>query len=169
MSFLFWSFRLAVVSLWLIKWLPTMNTNINIQLPKDHIPHIKEYYLSRLKQLETEVLDIRTLLTELDLQNNAPALMLGQLSIPHATQPTNGYNPKWSLIKKAKFALNLAGRPMTSKEIVDFIIDNYDSALKPDRKRFMSSMSGTLSAKSKEGGIFTRSQNDADDFEYLIA
>jgi hypothetical protein len=146
-----------------------MHTDINIKLTKEHIPHIKEYYQTRLTALQTELAEINEIIKQLSSQESLANVNGQSLLLPQQSQSVGGYNPKWSLIKKAKFAITTAGRALTSKEIVDFIIDNYDTDLKEDRKRFMSSMSGTLSGKSKEGGIFKRKQNDADEFEYEIA
>jgi len=136
--------------------------NNTIQLPKDFAPQIREYYLTRLKQLETESLEIKNLISHLDAPTQ---LSIIDLPFENAGNIT-GYSSKWTMLKKAKFVLSKASKAMTSKEIVDFIIDNYEPEAINFRKKFMSSMSGTLSAKSKEG-LFSREQNEADDFEYL--
>jgi hypothetical protein len=148
-----------------------MSTNISIHLPKEHIPQLREYYQNRLTSLQKELNEVSALLEQLESQVHTTTQVNGQgvlISPPVQISP-GGYHPKWSLIKKAKFALKEAGRPLTSKEIVDLIIDNHDPAMRNERKRFMSSMSGTLSAHSKPGGIFKRQQNELEDFEYEVA
>lgn len=151
-----------------------MTTNINIQLPKEHIPQLREFYTSRLAQLQKEIGEVSALLQQLDSQitvSNGNTVVNGQgVLIPAAVNiPPGNYHPKWSFIKKAKFALKEAGRALTVKEIVDFLLDNYEPNLKNERKKFMSSMSGTLSHQSKEGGIFKRRQNELEEYEYEIA
>ena len=146
-----------------------MLQNINIQLPANHVPQIKDFYLARLKDLETETTEIKTLLSQLDLQSYTPIVPNRQMAIIEPQSTLISYNRKWPLTKQAKYVLSTTGEPMTSKDIVDYIITNCDSSIKENRKRFMSSMSGTLSSKSREGGIFKREQNDADEFEYTLA
>jgi hypothetical protein len=147
-----------------------MSTQPIFQIPKEHVPQIREYYLNRRVLLRTELAEVDSLLLQLGIQaEEAAPMMNGQISLLPDNGNPSGYNPRWNLIKKAKFAIKNAGRPLTSKEIVEFIINNYDKPLNTQRKKFMSSMSGTLSNKSKAGGVFKRTQNDADEYEYDIA
>ena len=141
-----------------------MATNISIEIPKEHIPHMKEYYRSRLAQLQKELTEINHLLKQIEKEQSQQLSLIPDSR--EAPSSLNGYNPKWPIVKKAKFAIELLGRPASSSEIVDFLIENYEQDKKGERKQFMASISGTLSLKSKEGGPFKRSPNDVGEFEY---
>ena len=150
-----------------------MTHSLNI-LPEEHKPLIREFYKKRLDELMEETNKIQGLLASLDGEIIEPSKTLTFQPTLLSTTPTPLssliYNSRWPLIKKAKFAIRQAGKPLTSSQIVEYIIRDCEPALKDDRKRFMSSISGTLSAKSKQpGGIFKRQKNDEEDYEYEIA
>lgn len=79
-------------------------------------------------------------------------LFMTIINNPYRDEPTiPGYNKKAKWIEKIAFVIEECGRPMSSSEITERIIE-----IEPymDRKVVSNSVSATLSVNSKENGIF---------------
>ncbi len=81
----------------------------------------------------------------------------------------DNYSEKWQWQKKIAFAISLAGKPLTASEIVDSVL-NYEPTL--DRKRALSSVSGTLSTKSGDAyendKQFIRGISESGEYSYEL-
>lgn len=152
--------------------------NNNIQLPSTHAKHIKEFYRNRLLEIEKEAAEIKILLKDID-SNTQSGSSIGtfpfdspitshEATIVDSPFPKT-YNPKWSNQKKAQFIIRVKGKALTSAEIVDTIMNEYEHEIEGGRKKLLGSMSSVLSGNCKPGGIFTRKHNDLDDWVYDVS
>jgi len=62
------------------------------------------------------------------------------------------------LLEKILFLLSKYKKPLSTREIVEYIIDEYEPELKEERTKLVSSISGVISTKVKEGKL-TRIEN----------
>lgn len=77
----------------------------------------------------------------------------------------NKYNPDWPWLRKSIYAIELAGTPLTSNEIVDVVKHFFEP--ETDRDKLMNSIPATLSVAFKEGKII-RQMNDKGEYEYKL-
>jgi hypothetical protein len=158
-----------------------MSQNDTIQVPGNYATKIREFYKTRLAEIENEAIEIRTLLKDLDNSNNSSthngvtvAMAISQpnnfvVKAPELGDFPKTYNPKWANQKKAQFIIRTKGRALTSREIVDIIVDEYDPNIEGGKSKFLASMSSVLSGNCKDpDGIFTRTKNDIDDYIYNV-
>lgn len=70
------------------------------------------------------------------------------------------FNKQWPILKKGMFILHQQGkRRLTTAEIVDSLIEQYEQEKRGDRSRFVGNMSSVLGMAEKEGKV-TRAKND---------
>ena len=145
--------------------------NISIQFKEAEIPVLIEMYLDKVKQkkeeifhLEKDVKDISAKVSQLRL-----ALKGGNGSIA-PLQSDSAYSDKWQWVKKISFAIELNGKPLTINEIIDTLSD-YEPSFINDRKKVMSSISGTLSIKSgsyDDRKEFIRCNSESGEYAYDV-
>ena len=63
------------------------------------------------------------------------------------------YNPKWSNLKKSIYIIYQDGKPLTTKEIVDTILEKYEPELKSERAKIVGNISSVLGTAAKEGKL----------------
>jgi hypothetical protein len=78
---------------------------------------------------------------------------------------TNGFQKNWTWAQKATYILEKAGRPMTSKEIAEVLVNEYEKDL--NLPTAINSVPATLSVAAREGK-FTRRLNEKGEYEYDI-
>jgi hypothetical protein len=153
-----------------------MSLNDSIQLPGSYAMKIREFYKTRLAEIEKEAAEIKTLLKDLDNNHNGSTVAIAPqqptdffVKAPELGDFPKTYNPKWANQKKAQFIIRTKGRALTSGEIVNIIVDEYDPNIEGGKKKLLGSMSSVLSGNCKPpDGIFTRTKNDLDDYEYDV-
>jgi hypothetical protein len=141
---------------------------VQIEIHESHIQSLVEFYALRLKALREEIAEREKETREI----NSLIQKLRRKGVPEPT--TNGtliprveYSETWPWAKKIAFAIELNNKPLTTKEIVDSLID-YESSFLFDRKRVVASISSVLSMKSGPDKDFIRTENDAGEFAYNI-
>jgi hypothetical protein len=119
--------------------------SIKIEIRKEDAEDLVEFYVEKQKNIKNQMSALEASLKEI----NGKILELKQILKGEvksdASEPE--YSSKWHWVKKIEFAITVAGRPLTSKEIVDVLTD-YDPSYIVGRKTAIASVSATLSAKS---------------------
>lgn len=144
---------------------------IQIEINDAHIDALIDFYIMRLKTLREEIAerekeskDINAQILRLKRGKSNPAS--GDSKNVDLLQPVN-YSEKWPWGKKIRFAIERKGQPLTTKEIVDTLIE-FEIALMFDRKKAVASISSLLSTKSGDDKEFKRIESDSGDFAYDI-
>lgn len=138
---------------------------LSIEINDKHIAHLIEFYVEKQKlmrndiiKLEREIKEINAIITQLKQSSRT------QFSA--TIQPLPGkeiYSDKWPWIRKIKFALDQSKRPLSTKEVVDFLTD-YEPDFISGRRRAIASVSSILSVKSGEEVI--KSTSETGEFVY---
>lgn len=112
-----------------------------ITLTDDQIPFWEEFIQSRESALEKQLEAIR------QLKNGNPELTKPPMR-PHGLNAIpvdmGKYDSKWPAIKKIEFILNYSGKAMTSTDIVNKILAEYEPEKATNRRQVMSGMSSVL-------------------------
>lgn len=135
---------------------------IQIEIQDQHVKDLIDFYASKQKalraqvaELESEIKSISATISQLKQTGKKTPFTFsdGTLKI----EETNVYYEGWSWVKKIAFAINKAGKPLTTNEIAE-VLGAYES---PEKIK-ISSISATLSQKSgtyEEKLEFIRSTN----------
>lgn len=144
---------------------------IQIEINDEHIEALIEFYIQRIKVLRNEISEREKETKEINTQilklKKGKNIGSSSFSTSTSTKPLANYSDKWPWVKKIRFALDLEGRPLTTKEIVDILID-YEISLMFDRKKAVASISSMLSTKSGPDKEFLRIESESGDFAYDI-
>jgi len=143
---------------------------VQIEINDSHIDALIEFYIQKLKVLREEIAEREKATKEINAQilrlkkgrtsSSSSGPNLHQLEAPLVP-----YSDKWPWVRKIRFALERRGKPLTTKEIVDTLIE-YEIALMFDRKKAVASISSMLSTKSGDDKEFIRVQSESGDFQY---
>lgn len=111
-------------------------------------------------------MQIKELQGELD---NLDALMFQiyqtQSAITNFTDAStlNGYNADWSISKKAEYIIRKNSRPMTTAEIADSIVNDYENSI--DRKFVVRNLSVVFATQKTK---FKKTKNAKGDNVYIV-
>jgi len=139
-----------------------------IDLNAEEISEIIEMHFNKLKEKKENIKVI-----EDDIRNlNVKILQLKQALIGESNSnifEEKIYSENWQWVKKIKFALELEKKPLTANQIFDVLCE-FEPELGIDKRKVMSSISGTLSSKS---GFYHEKKdfikiNGEGDFEYIV-
>ena len=111
-----------------------------------------------LKSLENEVVENGLKINELELANSKLRDTINQIKLAMASKNIKNpssivYQPQWTIFRKILFLLDELKRPLSTREIVDEIIEVYEPNLRSERAKLVSNISGVLSTKCKEGKL----------------
>ncbi len=138
---------------------------LQIEIKDEHLKEMIEFYVSKQR-------DIRMQINNLEKQAKEVSAIIQQLNqsiretghirpLPESAV----YSDKWPWVKKIKFAIGQGREPVTTREIVDLLIQ-YEPALEYNRKKAVASVSSTLSVKT--GEEFGRVLSESGDNAYYI-
>lgn len=150
----------------------TLYMSVQIEIKDDHIKDLIDFYSMKQKslkeqisKLEKDLKDVSATISQLKQRNIDPltsaVALLTDLEI---------FSPKWPWVKKIAFAIKEAGKPVTTKEIVE-ILSVYDPKNEEETKSAIKSVSSTLSVKSGkylEKREFVKSMTDTGEFAYDV-
>jgi len=144
---------------------------IRIEIKDDHVTDLINFYSSKqrdlrekIAKLENELRDVNATIAQL---RRRPDHIKDSYSAEFQPE-TEVFSSKWPWQKKIAYAIKEAGKPITTKEIVE-ILEFYEPKLVEERKSAISSVSSTLSVKSgkhSERKHFVKSLNESGDFIY---
>jgi hypothetical protein len=146
---------------------------IRIEIKDDEIYDLINFYISKQKSVLEQISKL-----ENDLKNvNATIAQLKQRPLEikdsfHAELRETGeiFSSKWSWLKKITYAIKEAGKPVTTKEIIQ-MLELYEPKSDQDRKTATSSVSSILSVKSgkqSDRKHFVKSLTESGEFAYAI-
>jgi hypothetical protein len=145
---------------------------VQIEINESHIDALVDFYIQKIKVLREEIAIREKEAKEINSQ--IMKLKKGKSSVSMSPSENEeqsaqmiSYSDKWPWVRKIKFALEIQGRPLTTKEILDTLID-YEIALMFDRKKAVASISSILSTKSGEDKEFIRVEGETGDFAYTV-
>lgn len=145
---------------------------IQIEVNNDQVEDLIEFYSikqralrDQISKLEKDLRDITMMISQLRHLATMP-----RSSRPYALENVDIFSTKWSWIKKITFAIKVAGKPISTREIVE-ILDIYERRTEEERKTAIKSVSSTLSVKS--GGYsdkreFIKGTNSSGEYIYDI-
>jgi tRNA(Phe) wybutosine-synthesizing methylase Tyw3 len=110
-----------------------------------------------LKELNTKILELKQ-----SLQAKNPSVINNKDGVE--------YSSKWHWVKKIEFAIRQAGKPLTTKEIVD-ILTEYQPDYISERRSAIASVSAILSTKSgshSQHKEFVKIASDWGDYAYDV-
>jgi len=142
---------------------------ITIKIKDAHLKDLIEFYSLKqralkeeISELEKKLMDITATISQLKRStNNSEIGWMEEKEV---------FSSKWPWSRKIAYAINEAGKPITTKEIVD-ILDSYDPISPEDKKSTISSVSATLSVKSgkhNEKKDFVKSVSESGEYAYDI-
>jgi hypothetical protein len=146
---------------------------IHIEIKDDQINDLINFYLTKQKGIRDQILKL-----EIDLKDvNATIAQLKQRpvkikdSFDVSLRPdAEVFSPKWPWLKKIAYAIKEAGKPVTTKEIIE-TLELYEPKTEEERKRVLSSVSSTLSVKSgkySERKPFVKGLSESGEFTFDI-
>lgn len=146
---------------------------VSITFKESELPVLIDLYLEKLKSkkdeintLEKEAKEISAKIVQLKRALNSE----GSDTIIHPIDSSEIYSDKWQWTKKIQYAIDLAKKPLTVNEIVD-TLGEVEPAILTEKRKAMSSISGTLSNKSgdyKDKKEFVRSTSENGDYAYSV-
>ena len=141
----------------------------DITIPSSHVKYLVPAYRQRINAIDAMIKELAAERNELESVIAKYSSKEGNASshneIQAVTIHTDGYKSNWTWFAKAEFILKASGKPMSTSEIVEQMI-NYEPLL--DRRKALSSMSATLAVKTTSGKIKRIINNGADQTYELI-
>lgn len=131
-----------------------------ISIPEQHLSQIREFYQGKIAELEKQLSDLRSVLSSLNGSSVKPQL---PLIIPDGNA---GYNVNWSFSKKIKFIIQTAGHPITTREIVDTLVQKYEPQEQNNRKKVVATVSSILSTGAKNGSFIKTTDDSGQNLYY---
>jgi hypothetical protein len=143
---------------------------IQIEINDAHVDALIAFYIQRIKALRDEMSirekELREINTQiLKLKKSKRDIDESKPEQPNAIIAL--YSDKWPWVKKIKFAIELKGRALSTKQIVDILIE-YETGLMFERKKAVASISSVLSTKSGADKEFVKIESDSGEFAYTI-
>ena len=133
---------------------------VPILLDERYLDSLIQFHLQKQQEIRDHIALLQ--LEEKALSATIVELRQAQNKVKPEFSPQLGeilYNREWTWTKKIDFALDVAGRAMTSREIVD-LLENYEPQLKSQGRKPIASVSAVLSTKS--GDYYDRYEGDGD-------
>lgn len=145
-----------------------MSVQININDVQANL--LKDYYKRRLSEIQSEIGKLTAEIGEIDkFMKQLDKEVLSADALSNTTNISiNNYQDRWSWVKKAAFLIKESGRALSTRDMVDLIIDKYEPGQKENRKTVVASLSAVMSTKTKEG-LFVRQQNEFGEFEFSLS
>jgi len=146
---------------------------IRIEIKDDDVNDLIAFYSTKQKyireqiiKLEKDLKDVSATIAQLKQRpSNSPSSFTAGL-----ISDKEVFSAKWPWLRKITYAINEAGKPITTKEIVE-ILELYEPKSEDERKSAISSVSSTLSVKSgkfSDRRDFVKSVTDSGEFAYNI-
>lgn len=139
---------------------------IQIEVQEVHIEPLISFYLNRLKSLRDEIIDREKEMK--DINTMIQKLKRRNISVEQPVENTIAkieYSDKWPWVKKISFAMEIQNKPLTTKQIVETLME-FEPSFLFDRKRAVASISSILSSKSGTGREFIRIDGEFGEFSY---
>lgn len=146
---------------------------IRIEIKDDHISDLLSFYVSKQKNIHEQISKLENELRDV----NATLAQLRQRPLNISDPFTSDllpeqqvYSAKWTWLRKISYAIKEAGKPVTTKQIVE-ILEAYEPKLVEERKTAISSVSSTLSVKAgkfSDKKCFVKSINESGEYAYDI-
>lgn len=147
--------------------------SVNITFKESEIPLLINLYLESLKTKKDEISTMEKEVKEINAKIIQLKRALNSAGTDSTIQPVNGneiYSDNWQWTKKIQFAIEQANRPLTVSEIVE-TLGEVEPSILTEKRKAMSSISGTLSNKSgeyKDKKEFVRSVSPSGDYAYDV-
>lgn len=145
--------------------------SLKIEIPDSHVGSLKEYYKSvyenfkiKAQPIVDEWKEIQPILSQLGIITNDLLTDAGN-DLLHLEKDSNEFNRKWGWFEKSEFILMKAKESLTSKQIVNELINFYEPEI--DEKLATNSIPATLSVAAKNGKI-NRVKNEKGEYEYSL-
>jgi len=142
---------------------------VTVEIATKHLKDMIAFYVEKQKAAKSQInaaeKDLRELtLLIAELRNT----LLNATASPESpqVQPAQ-YNTRWPWARKISFAIERAGRPLTTREIVEHLSE-YEPEFIEGKKRAIASVSSTLSVKTAAGQDFEKIQGEEGDFLYNV-
>ena len=145
---------------------------IQIEIKDDQIEDLVEFYSikqrslkDQISKLEKNLRDVSATISQLKHLATMP-----RTSKANFLEETDIFSPKWPWIKKIAFAIKEAGKPISTREIVE-ILSVYEQRTEEEKKTAISSVSSTLSVKSgkhSDKREFVKDVNSSGEYVYNI-
>lgn len=162
------------------------NNKIKIELPESEVLTLIKVYEDKASRLSDELKDANNMVSYFKGILNKGVQVVSQGSFNRVTSIAstseginseieklpNGYIKQWAWSKKIIFILKEVGKPMTVKEIANYVFANLEPELQNEAKRTVSTISGQISAMySKKAAQFNlkREKNEIEDYIYSIS
>jgi len=117
---------------------------------------IQELLLSLKSKFQDNIRKIEDLKTENEKLKDNMEQLSAAMGVNGKSGDASGkvsYQPQWTIFRKILFLMTEAGRPLSTREIVEAIIEKYEPGLASQRTRLVSNVSGVLSAKTRDGKL----------------
>jgi hypothetical protein len=120
---------------------------VKIEINQQDAEDLIDFYVEKQKKISDQISGLETSLVQINEKIIELKQILKGEFAQNNTFPESTYSAKWNWVKKITFAIEIAGKPLTTKEIVDVLTD-YDPNYIINRKTAIASVSATISAKS---------------------
>jgi hypothetical protein len=135
---------------------------VKIDIPDSQLPKMRELYtnmakeiLARMQGLNSEWQELQPILEQLgiDLRIEKPKKRKQEPREPllHDADVVFGYSVDWGWAKKAAFVIQIKGKPLTAKGIIDILSNEYERNL--DVITAGNSLPSTLSVQARKGNF----------------
>ena len=141
---------------------------VQIEINEKDVEALTMFFVQRLKVLREEIMEREKEIKSITntIQMLRKPVSSSSDSAESAVKLTN-YSDKWTWLKKVQFAIEQAGAPLTTKEIVD-VLTEYETTFIYDRKRAVASISSVLSGRWGADKEFSRTESKSGDFAYFL-
>ena len=128
----------------------------HIDIIADAVKDRQELVKKQIQELQRELNNLEDLLGQIYPAQTAIKEFTG-------TNTLNGYNPEWSISNKAEYVLQKSIEPLTTAEIADTIVNQYEKTA--DRKQIVRNLSVVFITQKNR---FKRTKNAKGQNVYMV-
>ncbi len=143
---------------------------IQITIEDNEVSVLTEFYASRLKVVRDKKVELdreeKSLEDKIKQLHRQPVTSAIQVSPQLTLNEMNGYNSNTTNIAKIEYVLREAGKPLTTRQIIDRLLI-LDPALNANKLKVAKNISTVLSINQGDDKRFTRGKTE-DDKEYTF-
>jgi len=140
-----------------------------LDIPENQLAVLRDFYEGKAKPIWERLTASQKQWEEIEPMLKQLGISFSEKEAANVTaiapMGNGGYDKNWSWLRKAEFVLNGQGKNLSSLEIIDVLIENFEPTL--EKQKAINSLPATLSVAAKHNKIL-RHKNENGEYVYEV-
>lgn len=130
------------------------NMPVQVQIDEHLAKEMLDFIETKIRTKQAEISNLDQEVSNLNIQRQQLELLLRSNHVNGVDSSAySEYQKKWPIFRKILFILEKQGRPLSTREFVEYITELYEPELAPERAKLVSNISSVLGTKAKDGKL----------------